>query len=204
MLTPILCSSAIFMSMFFALRGMANCPVESLSTGGLAWFTDLTVADPYYLLPTLTSSTMFLQIYLGADGMDTSNIPKPIQRFMFVIPFLGLPVMATFPAALGVYWMTNNVISICQATMLRSKAVRERLGFPQTKTWKPEDLPMSNLDQFLTKQSKKHEAMKIDKPKAKLSTSSEVSKLSPEALAEIENRIRKRIAEENQRKSKKN
>ncbi len=30
---------------------MATAPVESMTTGGTLWFTDLTLADPYYILP---------------------------------------------------------------------------------------------------------------------------------------------------------
>ena len=41
----------VFMSFFFGLRGMTNCPVESMSTGGIFWFENLTVTDPFYLLP---------------------------------------------------------------------------------------------------------------------------------------------------------
>lgn len=41
---------------------MANVPVDSMRTGGLFWFTDLTLPDPYYLLPILTSATMWLTI----------------------------------------------------------------------------------------------------------------------------------------------
>lgn len=37
---------------------MANLPVDSLKTGGLYWFTDLTLADPYYILPMITSLTL--------------------------------------------------------------------------------------------------------------------------------------------------
>ena len=50
------------MSMFFGLRGMANLPVDSMKYGGMFWFVDLTVPDPYYLLPALTCATMFLTI----------------------------------------------------------------------------------------------------------------------------------------------
>ena len=46
---------------------MANCPVDSMKTGGLSWFTDLTVPDPYYILPLLTSVTLFIQFYLGVE-----------------------------------------------------------------------------------------------------------------------------------------
>ena len=51
----------IFMSMFFGLRGMANLPLESMMHGGLFWFQDLTVADPFYALPLLTSASLYLQ-----------------------------------------------------------------------------------------------------------------------------------------------
>ena len=46
---------------------MANCPVDSMKTGGLSWFSDLTVPDPYYILPLLTSVTLFIQFYLGVE-----------------------------------------------------------------------------------------------------------------------------------------
>lgn len=41
---------------------MANLPMESMKTGGIAWFTDLTVPDPYYALPLVTCATMYIMI----------------------------------------------------------------------------------------------------------------------------------------------
>lgn len=58
----IVCQAPVFMSFFFALKGMANAPVESMKMGGLFWFTDLTVGDPFYLLPLLTSVTVWATI----------------------------------------------------------------------------------------------------------------------------------------------
>jgi len=40
--------------MFRLIRGMAGVPVPGLETGGLAWFTDLTVHDPLYILPCIS------------------------------------------------------------------------------------------------------------------------------------------------------
>ena len=50
-LAPIFFNGFAFTSMFFGIRGMANAPVPSMTTGGLSWFTDLTVSDPIFLLP---------------------------------------------------------------------------------------------------------------------------------------------------------
>jgi len=41
---------------------MANLPVESMKTGGLAWFTDLTVSDPYFALPVMTVLMLYVTI----------------------------------------------------------------------------------------------------------------------------------------------
>ncbi len=47
------------MGFFFGLKGMANVPVESMKYGGLFWFTDLTICDPFYILPFITSATIW-------------------------------------------------------------------------------------------------------------------------------------------------
>jgi YidC/Oxa1 family membrane protein insertase len=40
-----------------------DCPlsilwIESLRTGGILWFTDLTVPDPFYALPLMTMASL--------------------------------------------------------------------------------------------------------------------------------------------------
>jgi len=48
--------------MYRALNGMADLPVASMQTGGLLWFADLTIQDPYYALPLMTVATLFATI----------------------------------------------------------------------------------------------------------------------------------------------
>lgn len=49
----------VFISFFIALRKMAYLPVPSMQTGGLLWFPDLTLGDPFYILPVVVTGTMF-------------------------------------------------------------------------------------------------------------------------------------------------
>jgi YidC/Oxa1 family membrane protein insertase len=44
---------------FRCLRGMTNLPVAGMETEGYAWFSDLTIADPLYILPAATGAIMF-------------------------------------------------------------------------------------------------------------------------------------------------
>ena len=50
---------------------MANLPVESMKVGGLLWFPDLTIADPYFILPILCSASMLLTIEVGGHIVNT-------------------------------------------------------------------------------------------------------------------------------------
>ena len=77
---PICFQACFFTSMFFGLRGMCNTPVESMKSGGLLWFPELTVADPFLALPLLTATTLSLQIYFNADGMNTANTPEWLRK----------------------------------------------------------------------------------------------------------------------------
>ena len=54
---------------------MAHLP--SFHSGGLLWFTDLGVADPYIALPLLTAGTMLAMIELGSqEGAWARGAPK--------------------------------------------------------------------------------------------------------------------------------
>lgn len=47
---------------FRLTTGMVSLPVPGLDTAGALWFTDLTVADPYMILPLVSSVMMYLSI----------------------------------------------------------------------------------------------------------------------------------------------
>lgn len=57
--------------MFRLFRAMAALPVPSLETGGLAWFTDLTIHDPYYILPMASIALTSLLFKVGIQIAKT-------------------------------------------------------------------------------------------------------------------------------------
>ena len=61
----------IFLSVFTGIREMAALPVVSMQTGGLLWFTDLTVPDPYFVLPLLNAATLLLAIEVRFDATSS-------------------------------------------------------------------------------------------------------------------------------------
>lgn len=105
----------IFLSYFIGIRRMVNTPVESLHTGGIWWFTDLTMADPYYLLPLVTSGTLALTIHFGTEAARVPGQDSPlIMIFLKCIPVVIFPFIMNFPAAMVVYWASSNFCSLIQ------------------------------------------------------------------------------------------
>jgi len=128
---PILGQMPIFVSMFLGLRGLANLPMESMLTGGLSWFSDLTIPDPYYVLPMTASATIWLMIKLGADGAHVDPNSPWSKLLLYGIPSLMFPLTMNFAAAVTFYWTFNNMISLCQARVVRLPACRKLLGIPE-------------------------------------------------------------------------
>lgn len=114
MLVP-LAQAPLFISFFMGLRGMANAPVESLKDGGLFWFSNLTVSDPFYLLPIITSTTMWLTIEVGADSARLNAQNMQIMKYVLrALPVFILPFTVNFPGAILWYWTCSNFISLAQ------------------------------------------------------------------------------------------
>ncbi|PJF16492.1 putative cytochrome oxid [Paramicrosporidium saccamoebae] len=70
-----------FMATFFAIRNMASQPMASLVNGGVLWFQDLTAADPYYILPALSTATLLLTM----EGLWATKIARRFFRIPDIV-----------------------------------------------------------------------------------------------------------------------
>ncbi|KAI0849035.1 60Kd inner membrane protein-domain-containing protein [Daldinia vernicosa] len=124
--------------MFRLLRGMAALPVPSLETGGLAWFTDLTVHDPYYILPITSialTAVMFKQTRAASLSKDpkTEGITKLMMYGLPPVVFLGT---AWLPAGVQWFFLMLTTGSIVQTSATLNPTIRRLAGLPP--------LPMPN------------------------------------------------------------
>lgn len=92
----------IFVTFFFALRAIANAGLPSLQNGGFSWITDLSVADPFYILPCLSAALTLAVLETGAEtgGVQTAqtNQQKMIKNVLRVVTVGVIPFIAHFPA----------------------------------------------------------------------------------------------------------
>jgi YidC/Oxa1 family membrane protein insertase len=102
------------MPVFFALWSMLNAVFELRHAPFMGWLTDLSLQDPYYILPVVMGGTMI------AQQMMTPAVGDPTQRKMMMVM---MPVMMTFffaktPSGLVLYYLMFNLIGIFQTWLV--------------------------------------------------------------------------------------
>ncbi len=102
---PILVQIPVFIALYWALLES----VELRQAPFVLWIKDLSVMDPYFVLPILMGISMVIQQRLNPPP------PDPVQaKIMMALPFVFTVFFAFFPAGLVLYWVVNNVLSIAQ------------------------------------------------------------------------------------------
>lgn len=109
---PIVAQMPIFIALYWVLLES----VELRHAPFMLWITDLSVMDPYFLMPILMGGTMFIQQLLNPTP------PDPMQaKIMKMLPIVFTFFFLWFPAGLVLYWLVNNVLSIAQQYVINKQ-----------------------------------------------------------------------------------
>jgi len=119
-------------------------------------FADLSIADPTYSLPILSSLTFLASVELGAvEGVQTGRQSMNMKWFLRALSVAMVPLTASFPQGVFVYWITSNTFSGFQTLLTRTKAFKTVVGIPDVSAVAeaPADAALSRvqLDQFQKK-----------------------------------------------------
>ena len=109
---PMLVQMPVFIALYWVLMES----VELRHAPFIGWLTDLSVRDPFFILPLLMGATMFLQTKLSPAPAD------PMQaKVMQLMPIMMTALFLWFPAGLVLYWLTNGLLGILQQWYITSK-----------------------------------------------------------------------------------
>lgn len=102
---PMIIQIPVFIALYYVLIES----VELRQAPFIFWIHDLSMKDPYFILPVLMGLSMLLQQKLSPPP------PDPAQaKMMMFLPVIMTVFFATFPSGLVLYWITNNCASILQ------------------------------------------------------------------------------------------
>ena len=109
---PILVQMPVFLALYWVLLES----VEMRQAPWLLWITDLSIKDPFFILPIIMGATMFIQQQLNPTP------PDPMQaKVLKLMPVIFTFFFLWFPAGLVLYWVVNNVLSIAQQWYITRK-----------------------------------------------------------------------------------
>ncbi len=97
------------MPVFVALFNILYMTIDLRQAPLGLWITDLSVQDPYYILPIIMGVSMLIMQKIQPTTMDPAQ-----AKIMLLLPALMTFLFINFPAGLVLYWLTNNVLSIGQ------------------------------------------------------------------------------------------
>lgn len=107
---PLLLQMPIFLALYWVLLES----VELRHAGFALWITDLSVQDPYFVLPILTGISMWM-----LQKLQPTTMTDPMQqKIMQIMPVAMSIFFFFFPAGLVLYWLVSNVITLVQAKMI--------------------------------------------------------------------------------------
>lgn len=102
---PMLAQLPVFIALYWVLYES----VELRQAPFILWIKDLSVMDPYFVLPILMGASMFFMQMLNPP------MPDPMQqKMMRIMPILFTVLFVFFPAGLVLYWLMNNILSYAQ------------------------------------------------------------------------------------------
>jgi YidC/Oxa1 family membrane protein insertase len=106
---PILIQMPVFISLYWMLLET----VELRQAPFMFWIQDLSVRDPFFILPLIMGATMVLQQRLNPAPMDPTQ-----QKVMMLMPIMFTGMFLFFPSGLVLYWVVNNTLSIAQQWLI--------------------------------------------------------------------------------------
>ena len=97
------------MPVFISLFNVLYMTIDLRQAPFMLWVHDLSLQDPFYVLPVLMGVTMFIQQKITPNTMDPTQ-----AKIMLVLPIGMTFLFINFPAGLVLYWLTNNTLTITQ------------------------------------------------------------------------------------------
>jgi YidC/Oxa1 family membrane protein insertase len=100
---PMIIQTPVFIALYWSL--MESVDLRQAPFYG--WIVDLSVQDPYFLLPLLMGASMWVQQKLNPPPADPMQ-----QRIFQFMPIIFTGMFLFFPAGLVLYMLVNNLISM--------------------------------------------------------------------------------------------
>ena len=133
---------------FKLMRAMAALPVPALHTDGFLWLQDMTLNDPYLILPILMGGTIHLLVRMGGESgaVGTDQMGQQMRNVtLWLMPGVIILTMGYQSALVCVWFAAGGTLGIAQNLVLRNESVRSWLNLTPLYQPRKEDVDRGPL-----------------------------------------------------------
>jgi len=112
------------MPVLFALYFVFQNTIEFRGVHFL-WLPDISLRDPYYIIPIVMGASMFLLSWIGMRGMP----PNPQTKMMsYMMPVMFTVMFLNFASGLNLYYAVQNIAALPQQWILTRERAKAGVG----------------------------------------------------------------------------
>ncbi|KAH8825114.1 60Kd inner membrane protein-domain-containing protein, partial [Flagelloscypha sp. PMI_526] len=115
----------VMIGQFMAVRSMMQNVLDPLIHSGI-WLKDLTIPDPIYLVPILSTALINLQLKLASRDQDMVN--RPVAGHMLnifsLLSVVGCLFLSRLPLGLNIALLCGSLFTIVQTLVFRIPPIR--------------------------------------------------------------------------------
>jgi YidC/Oxa1 family membrane protein insertase len=121
---PMLLPWPVLVALFFVFQNTIE-----LRGVPFLWLPDLSLADPYYILPIFLGLSMFLLQWVGFRSMDQVN--PQMKMMMWFMPIFLVFIFFRLPSGLNLYYATANIATLPQQFWIANERKKARADAPK-------------------------------------------------------------------------
>ncbi|KAI5623105.1 mitochondrial inner membrane protein COX18, partial [Silurus asotus] len=121
--------------------GLEHVPAglqQQLAAGGALWFPDLTIPDSTWIIPVSLGliNLLITEVY-ALSKLEQSTFQKCVTNFIRGISLVMIPLAATVPSSMALYWLSSSCIGLAHNLLLRSPRFRSLCRIPPSRSDSP-------------------------------------------------------------------
>jgi YidC/Oxa1 family membrane protein insertase len=115
---PMLIPMPVFFALFFVFQNT----IEFRGVPFL-WLHDISLHDPYYILPVVMGASMLLISWIGMRNAP----PNPqAKMMMYMMPAMFVLILYNTAAGLSIYYLTQNIASLPQQWLISNERAKSK------------------------------------------------------------------------------
>jgi YidC/Oxa1 family membrane protein insertase len=115
---PMLIPMPVFFALFFVFQNT----IEFRGVPFL-WLKDISLHDPYYILPLVMGASMLLISWIGMRNAP----PNPqAKTMMYMMPAMFVVILINTAAGLSIYYLTQNIASLPQQWLIANERAKAK------------------------------------------------------------------------------